>query len=289
MSRRKRANLTDLLNDLTFNVLFTKFQLISMNAFEWEGLPEGILERHIERELFDHGMAIFFRDADMDYMCLEAQPTGEINVYGDPVAYFAHGMKYHKRYKADDCVIIENTMLRTATRYFIMFYVNKLAEAERTMDVNVKAVKTPVIIKCDDKDVLSFKTIFQKVDGNVPAIYADRNLSIESIAALDMKVKFLGNELMDYKRSVESELLTFLGVNNTPVDKKERLITDEAEANNQLIEAFFELQLEARRRACEAINEKYGLNISVRRRQPVVEMSVDNVENEKGELDVSRS
>jgi hypothetical protein len=83
---------------------------------------------------------------------------------------------------------------------------------------------------------------------------------------------------MDYKRSVESDLLTFLGQNNTPVDKKERLITDEATANNQLIQSFSELQLEAREQACKAINEKWGLNISVKPRN-TVENVVDNVEN----------
>ena len=84
---------------------------------------------------------------------------------------------------------------------------------------------------------------------------------------------------MDYKRSVESDLLTFLGQNNTPVDKKERLITDEAEANNQLIGSFADLQLRAREEAVEEINKLFGLSISVKRRQPV-ENPVDNVEKE---------
>ena len=156
-----------------------------------------------------------------------------------------------------------------------MFYVNKLTEAERTMDVNVKANKTPVVFTCDDKDALTFKTLFSQVDGNVPAIYADKNLNIDSVKAFQTGVKFLGNELMDYKRSVESELLTFLGVNNSPIDKKERLITDEANSNNQLIESFCDLQLEARERACKAINELYGLNVSVKKRAEPVEMEVE--------------
>ena len=149
-----------------------------------------------------------------------------------------------------------------------MFYVNKLTEAERTMDVNVKACKTPIVFTCDDKDILSFKRIFQQVDGNVPAIFADRALNADSIQAFDTKTSFLGNDLMDYKRAVESELLTFLGQNNVPVDKKERLITDEAESNNQLIESFFDLQLEARERACEEINAMFpDIHISVKPRQ----------------------
>lgn len=267
---RKRANLTDLLNDLTFRVIFDKHKLVAMNAFKWDGLPDGILERHVERALFDRGKCIFFRVPDAGYMALECTNGGPVNVYGEPLFYNAYGFNFTQRVNAEDCVIIENNMLRLPTRDFVLFYTNKIAEAERTMDVNVKANKTPIVMLCDDKDVLSAKRVFQQVDGNVPAIFADKALNIDGISALDLKAKFLGNDLMDYKHSVEAELLTFLGINNPAVDKKERLITDEANSNNQLIASFMELQLEARRRACDAINAMFGLNISVERRQPDV-------------------
>lgn len=283
---RKRANLTDLLNDLTFRTIHDKYKMIAMNAFEWDGLPDGIQERHIERELYDHGKAIFFRDPRMSYMCLECHHTGQVNIYGDPTHYIAHGFNYHEIYSSDDCVVIENNKLRLPTDPFILFYVNKLTEAERTMDVNIKANKTPVIFACDDKDVLTFKALFSQVDGNVPAIFADRGLNLDSIQAFQTGVKFLGNDLMDYKRSIESELLTFLGVNNSPIDKKERLITDEANSNNQLIESFCDLQLEARQRACDSINELYGLNVTVKKRERPVENSVETGEKED-EDDVS--
>lgn len=276
---RKRANLSDLLNDLTFRTLFDKFRLVSMNEWVWEGLPDGIQPRHIEKLLFSRGMAAFFKAPGMSFMCLECDPGGRVNVYGDSTGYRVHGYNYQKYLKADDCVIIRNNLLSLPSEPFVMHYVNKLTEAERTMDVNVKSCKTPVIFACDDKDVLSFKRVFQQVDGNVPAIFADRNLNLDSITAYLTGVKFMGNELMDYKRSVESDLLTFLGQNNTPVDKKERLITDEAEANNQLIDSFAELQLEARQLACAEINEKFNLNISVARRGKLVD-KVDNSEKE---------
>ena len=90
---------------------------------------------------------------------------------------------------------------------------------------------------------------------------------------------------MDYKRSIESDVLTFLGQNNTPVDKKERLITDEAEANNQLIDSFTDLQLQARQKACDEINAMFGLNISVEPRS-TVEKPVETVEKDGEQDDV---
>ena len=276
---RKRATLTDLLNDLTFRTIYDKFRMLSTSAFEWSGLPDGIEEKFIERFLFDQGKAVFFRDPHMSYMCLEAQDTGQLNVYGESLFYRATGFNYSRQLPADRCVIIENNPLRLSTHNFIMFYTNKLTEAERTMDVNVKACKTPYIIACDDKDVLTFKRIFQQIDGNTPAIYADKGLNLDALNVLKTDAKFLGNELQDFKKSVENDLLTFLGFDNLAVDKKERVNLSEANSNNQLTQSFAELQLNSRKLACERINSMFGLNLSVNRREPV-ERGVYNVEND---------
>ena len=279
---RKRATLTDLLNDATFRSIYNKYKLLACSAFEWSGLPEGVEEKHLERFLFEHGKAIFFRDPGMDFMTLQAQDGRGLNVYGEPVHYWATGFGYHKEYAAEDCVIIENNPLRIPTHDFIMLYTNKLGEAERTMDVNVKACKTPYIIACDDKDVLTFKAIFRQIDGNTPAVYADKGLNLDALNVLKTDAEFLGNSLMDYKKSVENELLTFLGFNNLAVDKAERVNVSEANSNNQVTESYSELQLVSRKLACERINAMYGLNVSVKRRiqtPELVERTVDNVEN----------
>ena len=277
---RKRANLSDLLNDLAFKTLYTKYKELAVTAFEWEGLPEGIKPKFIEEYLFTHGKAIFFKDPAMSFMCLRADDSQGINVYGEPLHYIATGYKYNKRYSADDCVIIENNPLRQNTEDFIMYYVNKLTECERTMDVNVKAVKTPFIFACDDKDVLTFKRIFQMIDGNTPAVYADKNLNLDAIQVFQTGVKFIGNELMDYKKTIDNEVLTFLGYNNIAVDKKERINVDEANSNNEVIHSFADLQLKSRQEACDAINEMYGLNISVKRREEPTNVEYTNVQHE---------
>ena len=287
---RKRATLSDLLNDLTFQVLYDKFKLIAVNQFEWswnkEVLPT-LTEEILEGYLFKHGKAIFCNHPEGTYLCLEVQDGHNLNVYGKPLNYTAIGFHYNRSYPADECVIIENNKLRLPTHNFLMFYINKMAEAERTADVNVKACKTPIIFACDDKDALTFKRIFQQVDGNVPAIFADKGLNLDAIEAFDTKAKFMGNELRDYIKGVENDLLTFLGQNNPAVDKKERLITDEVNSNNELIESFFELQLEARERACKAINEMFpDVQISVKPREIIHKETVNNVNKEDDHVSV---
>lgn len=273
---RKRANLTDLLNDLTFRCHYDRFKLAATTAHEWGNLPDGIQERHIEKWLFRKGKAVFFKRPDHGFMVLEVDDGGQYNTYGDPTKYIATGFNFHKHLNAKDCVIIENNAFRLPTEPFVMHYVNRITEADRTMDVNIKSCKTPVVFACDDNDLLSFKRIFQQVDGNTPAIFADKGLNLQGIQAYQTGVKFMGKELQDYANAVENKLLTFLGLNNSPVDKKERVLNAEANANNQLIECFADLQLEARKRACQEINEKFDLNITVKRRHKETEVKQDD-------------
>lgn len=280
---RKRATLTDLLNDLTFNIIYNKFRMLATSLFEWDGLPEGIEERHIEKYLFDGGKSIFFKDPAMSFMSLECHTAGQFNVYGDPLNYIATGFNYHKTIKTDDCVIIENNPMRLPTYDFVMFYVNKITEAERTMDVNVKAVKTPFVFACDDKDVLTFKRLYQQIDGNTPAVFADKGLNLDAINVLKTDAKFLCNDLMDYKKSVENELLTLLGLDNLAVDKKERVNLSEANSNNEITQSFATLMIESRQLACDRINAKWGLDISVKRRE--VEKDVSSIDVQHNETD----
>ena len=60
--------------------------------------------------------------------------------------------------------------------------------------------------------------------------------------------------------------MTFLGVNNANMDKRERLVTNEVEANNQQVQASEDVMLKARERACKLINKMFGTNIKVTRR-----------------------
>lgn len=285
---KKRATLTDLLNDLTFQTNFDRYKLIAVNTFEWDGLPAGIEERHIEALLFDHGKALFVLDPVLGFLCLEAQEGTGRNVYNDPITWRAIGLGYNVEYPVCECVVVENNKMRLPTAPFVLFYVNKITEAERTMDVNVKANKTPYIVVCDEKNKLTFEQIFQKIDGNVPAIYVDKAVNTSDFQIHVTGVPLLVGDLTDYKHSVESDLLTFLGKNNVNVDKKERLITDEAQSNDELIGSFLELQLEARQRACDAINAMFGhllkKPVTVRVRFPQhVENSVENQGEGDGE------
>lgn len=136
----------------------------------------------------------------------------------------------------------------------------RLYECDRTCDVNIKAQKTPVLIVADEKQRLLMENLYLQYDGNKPFIFGDKlQLDKGLIQAIKTDAPFIADKVMDYKKEIWNEALTFLGVNNIMVDKKERLITDEANSNNELINLNLQSYLAPRKLACEQFNEKFGL------------------------------
>jgi hypothetical protein len=266
MGKSKRPTISQLLNDLTFKTIYLRIKNLALNMFEWEGLPEGLRPEYIERVLYHEGQALFFKDDKMGIFCLPCQPSGGVNIYNEHMDFYAVGFNYHKKYSLDQAVLIKNNMLMTNTDDQVMIYANKIADIERSFDVNIRNQKFPFIIKCNDKDELTFKNIYYQIDGNEPVVYTDKNLDLDSIDVLPTIAPFVADKLADSRHDIWNEVLTYLGINNANTDKKERLVSDEVNSNNEFVRYNAEYMLQTRQYACDQINEMFGLNISVKRR-----------------------
>lgn len=260
-----RADRNDYENLITESFLYDRFRLLMVNQFKWTGLEEfNIQERHIENYLFDYGYCLFYEDKELGKMCLPCYGEGGHNVYGDFVKYRATGFNYNYLVNAEDSVLIENNKLRMATDKAVIYFVSRLYELTRTMDVNVRQLKLQTLFSATDKNILTVKKIIDEIDKNNWAIITDSTMALDEIVkAIPTGVKCLTQELTDRYNAIMNEALTYFGINNSNTDKRERLITDEANANNQFIDSCAEMFLESRKRACEEINKKFGTNISV--------------------------
>lgn len=266
--KRKRLTETDVFNVMTERFLFKRFKLLAINMFEYEGLEDTMIEeRHIENYLFDEGKCFWFEDPSYGLMCLPCGGVG-VNVLGDPTAYRVTGVNYSKLIPADQGVLMENNKLRMATLEIILFFTQQLYEIVRTRDINIKTLKLPFILGATPDNEFTVKRILEKIDENNWAIVTDKTaISLEEvIKVLQTGVKPFTAELTDQYHDILNEALTYLGINNANTDKKERLITDEANANNQFIDSCAQMFLEARQRAVDEINEKFGTNITVKLR-----------------------
>ena len=254
-------------NDSNFNRLFNLFSTLALNRFKWDNLPKGLESRHIENALFRFGQAGFVDDKDLGLICLPSSPRG-LNVYGDPTEILLTGNGYSKEYKVKDVVRIMNNDLCYPTIVHINYYADKISRCDKAIDMNVRHQKTPYILKTTKQNELSMKNLINKIERDDYAIFIDEKMTNGGDTGLIVDqtlVPFVADKLQEHKNNLVCELLTILGLNNNDSNnmKKERLIVDEVNANNQEIEMYLDTDFKNRKKACEEINAKFGLNITV--------------------------
>ena len=257
---------TAALNNATYLDYYKRLRLLALSMFEWENLPDTMNARFLERCLYLYGIACFVNDDTLGLINLKCVPSDYLNVYEEAYKYNCYSINYNKEFPLDEIVLVRNNLDTIPTDMTIQLFARRLYEAERTIDVNIKAQKTPVLIKCDEKQRLTLKNVYMNYDGNSPVIFGDKNLDVDGVTVLTTNAPFVSDKLQEYKRNVWGEALSFLGVNNVADEKSERLITDEVNANNQMIQLSAETMLLTRQKACEEFNKKWGGNISVKMR-----------------------
>lgn len=245
------------INMLTFRDYLNRLTLMARSIFEWHNLPYSVSERYLEEALFYYGKAVFVNDKTMGILGLKCVPSGEINVYDEPTYLTAYSINYNKQYKREDCVYIRNNDDCFPTRSTIQLFAQRLYEIERTIDVNVKGQKFPIMIKCNEKERLTFKNLMAKYDGNEPFIYGTDNIDIGGIAAIKTDSPYVADKLTILKHNIWNEAMTFLGIKNANMDKRERLVTDEVDANDEQTSIAAQTMLISRQRACDEYNRLF--------------------------------
>ncbi len=264
------------LNNVTFTEYYKKLKLLAKSVFKWNNLPNGIDEKWIEKYLFSEGKCMFFKDFEMGFMVAKCNDGGLLNPYDEvtilrPVATNYDGVS--KEYEnGSECVLIRNNDDMIPTKRTIMLFAYRLADISRTIDINISAMKTPVLITCTEKQRTTLKNVYKQWNGFEPVIFGSKDLDLSGVNVLKTDAPIVFDKLQIQKNHIWNECMTFLGINNANMDKRERLVDDEVQANNEQIEQSIDVMLKSRELACEQINKLWGTNISVevRRTQNVV-------------------
>ena len=237
-------------NERAYMQYFNRLMELGISMFEWKNLPDSIDPRFLELTLFCDGYAIFFYDEVMGYLALQCMIGGRLNVYRIPIkrrAYAANG--YQQDLDSTNSVIIYNNLLHTNSSLDVEEFSKDLHQVTQLIRINGNAQRTPLLI------------LYAKYEGNQPCVFGDKSLRTDSIKVLNTGAPYLCDKLYTLKREIWNEALTFLGIQNVNIQKRERLITDEVIRNSGGVIASRYSRLESRRLACAEINKMFGLDI----------------------------
>lgn len=293
MARRK-TNFWEsaVMNNATYIQYYNRLIELSIAMFDWTGLPDTIDPRFLELTLFKYGQAVFFEDEVMGYLALTNAVQGGFDVYGYPVASRAYSPynNYQKNLTLDDSVIIYNNYLRTPSSLDVEVFAKRLYNLDRVIDVNANAQKTPVLIKCAETQRLTMKNLYKEFDGNSPVIFGDNGLNDANFTVLSTEAPYVADRIYQLKTQIWNEALTYLGISNINVQKKERLITDEVSRNMGGVIASRYSRLNARQNACAKINKMFGLNVWCEYRDDYRELDeLENVTDDEQEPEVKEN
>lgn len=251
-------------NMAAYHDYFDRLTELAISMFRWDNLPPTVDPRFLELTLFLNGFAVFFVDEVIGPLALTCAATGPFDVYRIPInrrAYASNG--YQKNLTNRDSILIYNNMMHTNQVPLIRRYAYMLYELDQIIMVNAKAQKTPVLIQGTEEQRLTLKNLYMQYDGNQPFIFGDKNLDITGLKAISTEAPYVADKIFELKTQLWNEVLTVLGITNLNLQKKERLITDEAASANGATVASRYSRLEARKQAAEQINAMFNLNISV--------------------------
>ena len=264
-------------NDNTYFDYLRRMRMVALSMFEWK-LPKGMDARYLEKCLYYKGMASMFETPEFGFINTQCYTNGYLNIYGLPSALNCNtfnGLHWYKKLftrigetdevidkqRKEECVLVLNDWEGVPTAFTIEQFAYRMYLAQRAADVNMSAQRTPVMVVCSDKQRLTMQNLYSQYDGNMPFIFGDKesNINENSLKALKTDAPFICDKIIDYKKEIWNEFLQFLGVNSISIEKKERLITDEANQNNEVINLYLQSRLATRQKACEEFNELYGL------------------------------
>lgn len=255
-------------DNISFVEFLIQFIELAICRFEYEGLPEEINCYDLERFLLENGRVIFFKDEVADkYVALppETATNGKRDKYGHETEWTVKGVS-DNGYRVSgirDFVEFRNTPMAVSSVPRIIDFAKHLYNLDRTIDINVAAQKTPLLLKCSQNQRLTLKNAYMQYAGNMPVIYADKNFDTDSLTVLRTDAPFNAPGMYDLKVKIFNEYLTYLGISNVNYQKRERMVTDEVNRALGGILANRHRYLLMRQQAVDQINRKFGLNIKV--------------------------
>ncbi len=242
---------------------------LMMNRFRWINLPDTCDARYLERTLAFNGMATIAHPKKKlrDYFfSTQATQMGEINIYDNPTQWQSFGNReWRFDVNWENGVMIYDNRLRRSLLPTVRLYARRLANLERTIDMNLYQQRLPVILTVPQERKQDLVNLSKQAGGFEPLILAYDSMQSDfgvKTEVLNTNIPFLVPDLQTAQQNMWEDIYRLLGIPSVK-EKGDRLIASEVEQLAAPAKLMALDPLEARREAADKLNKRFGLNIGV--------------------------
>lgn len=249
----------------------------AVNVFKFN-LPDAWSNRLFTFALFGNG-SVCVVDAGERYGVIpQWGVAGGFNVQYDPLYMtianpLLQGLTGKQLFITKDCAAVHLAPDWMGIGDLIGFYAEKCALAAQAIDVNLINSKLAYVFGAKDRtSANSFKKMFDQITTGEPAVVIDKKLFNDDgspnwqLFTQNLKQTYIVADVLSDLRKLEAEFDTKIGIPNANTDKRERLISDEVNANNVETAVLADGWLDNINEGFDMVREMYGLELSVERR-----------------------
>lgn len=242
------------------------------SLFQYEGLPPSINPLYLETVLLTQGFIIWSKDKKGVLRALRGSVEG-LDCYNFPVRGIIanHVLGNWKTTFHVDSVLGLNNRFGTPATTVISYYAEQLATLDTDIISNLDNLKLTKIFHADNNEqAQKIRRFIDEIKSGKMAVITTSALSelfddeSHNIPFYSDPFTYVVDKLLKDRRTIINDFLTKFGVNNCAVEKAERLITDEVNANNEEIANNRRYWLSTREEMCAEVNHIFKENISVK-------------------------
>lgn len=253
---------SQLLNLLTYRQTLDENYSLAKNVFQYENMPLSIDLGYVNGKLIREGAVAFFIGTDENIndvlYCLPFDVIVRKKPYGRPYKIEVKGEDgYTKVLTEDEFVIMYDNTEKRPIYMDIMQYSERLSICDRTGDINILQQRTPRIWSVPNDKEKTFNDLLNNVDAYQETVVGYEGLNIESVQCILQPAPYITEKLDLHREKIYNRFLSFIGITTLTLEKKERMITNEIEAQIGGSVAKRFSRYEPRLEAINEINEKF--------------------------------
>lgn len=254
------------LRNTTRHILTNKYFNLFMDSLKWNGL-EDEQEDYIMKKFWSDGTVSAFNIKGIDELGFAPYAVSSYTMYDTPSTVNLINERNVPFIPNGQMTVNQDVVLGWVQRNhksiytMVSYYVEKLVEVEMVINTNLQVNKLPLLIGVTPSDKENAEHLVNKILNDEVAIFANLD-ELNLVKTLSNGSQYILDKLYAFKNNIESELLTYLGIDNSQIDV-DKLAVDQINANNEMINSNAEGYLNELNKFCKRISEVLNKTVSV--------------------------